>query len=217
MVSPRDFGPLLAYRLRPLDPPTLIGAVAAAVVLGTWMIPSAPPPPPEILGVAQVTTPLALVALALSLAAGFVGGRDVDVAERLLFSAPSPHWRVLLLRVALWGAVSASIVWALASRGEAALDLQSHPLRSQALVHLLFGTSLVVALSRSAGPLIGGGLALAAFLTLAGGSLVYEGFPLHVLADATSPEWRVTAVRLEVAAVALLVATFWSLRRTSRA
>lgn len=215
-AAPNDLATLLAYRLRPLDPLTLTGAVVVAAGAGLWMIPAAAPPPPEVLTTADVTTPLAVVAVALALAAGFVGGRDVDVAEPLLFASPLPHWRAVLLRVALWAAAAAAIVWTLAARGEGALDLDSHALRAQALVYLAFATAVVFALSRAAGSLAGGGAALALFLLLAGLPVAYEGFPLQVLAAAGSPAWKTTAVRLEILTAALLLVTFWRLRRPSR-
>lgn len=211
-----DRGLLLGYRVRPLDPRTLLGTLAAAVLAGMWMIPSAPPPPPEVLVPADVTTPLAIVALALSLASAFVAGRGADAAEGLLFSAPTPHRRAIALRVLLWGAVSAAIVLVLGGRAEAALETGSGALTRQALVYLLFGTAVVVALARVAGPFAGGGAALTVLLGLAGTPAFVEGFPLHVLATASSPAWDMTAPRLIALSALLLAATFWSLGRNAR-
>jgi hypothetical protein len=211
-----DCGSLFAYRVRPLDPATLLGTVAVAALAGTWMIPAAPPPPPEVLAAADVTTPLAVVAVALSLAAGFVGGRGVDAAERLLFSAPTPHRRAIVLRVLLWGAVSAAIVWGLGSRAETALDAGSSAITHQGLVNLLFCTSVVLALARVAGPFTGGGIALTVMLALAGAPSFVEGFPLHPLAAPGSAEWSTTAPRLVALGAALLALTFWRLGRNAR-
>ena len=215
-VSARDRGLLLSYRLRPLEPPALVGAVLGSIAAGLFMIPAGPPAPPAFLVPADVTTPLAIVALALSLAAGFVGGRDVDAAERLLFSAPVPHRRAVALRLLLWGAVSAAIVWALGGRAEAALETGSHAVTAQALVYLLFATAVVSALARALGPLTGGGIALTIMFTLAGAPSFAEGFPLHVLAAADSPQWGETASRLIAISVVLLAATFWVLGRKGR-
>ena len=213
----RDGALLLAYRLRPLGAPALTAGLLAVFLAGLWMVPSAPPSPPEVLTTQGVTLPLGLISLTLALAAGFVGGRDVDIAEHLLFSAPVPYWRVLLLRLFLWGAASAAVVWLLAGRGAAALETAGGPLRDQALVYLLFGGALTFVAARLAGPVFGGGAALSGVLVLSGMPLLYEDFPLQMLASPASAEWDSTATALVLFSGALLVAAFFVLRRTSRA
>lgn len=211
-LAPRDRVLLLGYRLRPLEPVTLLVAVVAAVAIGLLMIPGAPPSPPEVAQVGDVTTPLTAVAMALALTIGFVAGRDVDVAEPLLSSTPVAFRRALVLRVGLWVVVLVALVAAFAGRGAGALESPPDALRERALVQLFFVGAATFALSRLLGSLAGGGAALAAVGLIAGVPFVYAGFPIDLLAGPGSAEWRATAVRLEVVSVALVAAVWWKSR-----
>lgn len=211
-LTPRDRVLLLGYRLRPLEPVTLVVAILAAVAIGLVMIPGAPPPPPNVAQVTDVTTPLTAVAVALALTIGFVAGRDVDVAEPLLSSTPVAFRRALILRVGLWAVALVALVAAFAGRGAGVLESTPDALRGRALVQLLFVGAATVALSRMLGSLAGGGAVLAAVGLIAGGPLLYDGFPIDLLAGPGSAEWRATAVRLEAVSVALVAAVWWKSR-----
>lgn len=201
---------LLSYRLRPLEPVTLVVAISVAIAAGIVTIPGAPPLEP--LAPSRVTAPLTMVALGLAVTLGFVAGRDVDPAEQLLSSTPRPYRRALVLRVILWAAVLAAIVAVLGSRAGAALEVSSGPLQAQALVHVLFAGSLTLVLSRSMGSLAGGGGALTVLALVAGMPLLYDGFPVQLLATPETSEWAQTAVRLELLSAALLAAAYWRAR-----
>ena len=203
---------LLGYRLRPLEPAALVAAAVVAIGAGIAMIPGGPAAAAEVRTIASVTTPLTVVAIALASTAGFVAGRDVDVAEPLLKSAPRPYRRALVLRVLLWAIVLAGIAALLGGRAEHALDAPPHVLRSQALVYVLFAGSLALLLSRSLGSLGGGGAALATVAVLAGLPFVFGGFPLTLLAEASSAEWTKTAIRLQALSVVLLATAYWRAR-----
>ena len=92
---------LLRYRLRPLEPATLAIAAVVAIVAGIAMIPGGPAAAGEARTTGSATAPLTIIAIALASTVAFVAGRDVDVAEPLLSSAPRPYRRALVLRVAL--------------------------------------------------------------------------------------------------------------------
>lgn len=203
-----DRAALLGYRLRPLEPVTLVATVVAALAAGVAMIPGGPPEGPGLLTTGDVTKTLTMVALGLALTVGFVGGRDVDVAEGLLSSMPRPYRRALALRVVLWSIVLFAVVSFLGARGVHALDAPDGVLRAQALVQVLFAGSVTLVLSRTMGSLAGGGAALALVVTLAGMPFLYEGFPVEVLAEPGSAGWTTTAPRLELLSVALLAAAY---------
>lgn len=199
---------LFAYRMRPLEPVTLGIAVAAALGVGVVMIPGAPPGTPAGLTLGEVTTPLTMVSMGLALTVGFVVGNDVDVAEPLLSSAPRPYRRALVVRLALWAVVLVAVVATLSARGANALEVSLPTLRGQALVHLLFASALTVVLARTLGSLAGGGAVLATVAVLAGVPLVFSWFPVDLLASANTAEWRTTALRLDLTAVALLLTAY---------
>lgn len=203
-----DRAALLAYRVRPLEPPTLVAAIAAAVAAGIATIPGGPAAGPDPWSTGDVTQPLTMVALGLALAVGFVAGRDVDAAESLLRSAPRPYRRALVLRVAGWAIVSATVVAALSVRAAGALEIAPEGLRGQALVHLLFAGAVTVVLSRLLGPVAGGGAALAAVAVTAGGAFLFDRFPVHVLAPAGSEDWTTTSGRLVLGAAVLLAIAY---------
>lgn len=208
----RDRFALFAYRLRPLEPLTLGLGLAAAVAIGLAMIPSSPGHPVGIVTPGDVTIPLTMVIVTLALVIAFVCGRDVDVAEQLLSSTPRPFRRTLVLRTVLWGMVAAVVVGALAGRGATALQIPAASLRGQALVQLLFAATVVVVSARALGSLAGGGTALAAVLVTTGLSVVYEGFPVDVLAAVGTDAWRTTALRLELLSAAHLGFAYWRAR-----
>jgi hypothetical protein len=211
-LTARDRVSLLGYRLRPLEPVTLVVAIVAAIVVGALMIPGGPPAPPNVARVSDVSTPLTAVAMALALTTGFVAGRDVDAAEPLLSSAPVAFRRALALRVGLWAVVRVALVASFAGRAAGVLESAPDALRGRALVQLLFVGAATLAASRAWGSLAGGGAVLAAIGLIAGVPFVYEGFPIELLAGPGTAEWRTTAVRLEVVSVALVAAVWWRSR-----
>lgn len=206
----RDRLALLAYRMRPLEPVTLVIALVVTCAVGVVMIPGAPPSEP--LAPVDVTGPLTMVAMGLALTLGFVGGRDVDVAEPLLSSMPRPYRGALVLRVVLWSPVLVAVVAVLVERGAYALGGSAAPLRGHGLVLLSFAGAVTLVASRMLGSLPGGGAALGLIAAVAGIPFVYEGFPLDLLAPAGSGAWSTTAPRLELVAVALIVAAYWRAR-----
>lgn len=195
-----------------MEPVTLVAAIVVAVAAGVAMIPGGPPAGPDLPTTGDVTKTLTMVALGLALTVGFVAGRDVDVAEGLLSSMPRAHRRTLALRVVLWSIVLVAVVSFLGDRGAHALDATDGGLRARALVHVLFAGSVTLVLSRLMGSFAGGGAALALVVTLAGMPLLYEGFPVQVLAEPGSAAWTTTAPRLELVSVALLAAAYWRAR-----
>lgn len=203
---------LLRYRLRPLEPATLGAAVVVAIAVGVTLIPGGPAAAAEVRTTGSVTMPLTIVAIALASSVAFVAGRDVDVAEALLTSAPRPYRRALVLRVVVWAAVLVAIAAFLGGRAAHALDAPPHALRGQALVYVLFTGALALVLSRALGSLAGGGAALAAVLVVAGLPFVFEGFPIVLVGAAGSDEWASTATRLELLSAALIGTAYWRAR-----
>jgi hypothetical protein len=190
-----------------------MGALMGAWVIGRWMIPAQAPPPPELLYVEDVTFPLALIAAALGMGVAFVAGKDVDVAESLLFSSPRPHWRTVFLRVGSSVVPSCLVILVLGARGAGALDAPSSLLQNYGLVCYVFVGSLALAFSRWMGSLFGGGAALTTAVAVIALSSLVEGFPLQLLALPGTRAFESTSTYLLLLSMSLFLLVFWRLRQ----
>lgn len=168
----------ITYRFRPLQVWGVASAWGVAIVLGMWLVPGSPPIP-------KTSAPLLgllVVAMLLGVGAAFIAGSDVDPGEAITRSMPRRYWVTIVMRLVVWGTLSAVTVLTFTHRTAGAMQTDAEKLLPTAFAHLAFAFALSFAAARAGGSFMGGGASLGVMTLLGFLTWFMESWPIRVFA-----------------------------------